>query len=213
LGDTRESQPIPASRPPTGPADGGPNELSRPQFKQGWYETDGSERIQLSFPPLQVALPRWSRDGRQIVFMGRLPPQLWQIYVVPAEGGSPQQLVSDDDNEGAPDWSPSGSQLMFSQFPELGSAARGMVIHRLDLRTHQVSILPGSDGLYSAHWSSDGRYIAASTVDNSKLMASELATRKWTTVCQPGGRILGWSRNDEHIYYENNGTVSRECSS
>jgi hypothetical protein len=95
---------------------------------------------------------------------------------------------------------------MFSQFPELGSAARGMVIHRLDLRTHQVSILPGSDGLYSAHWSSDGRYIAASTVDNSKLMASELATRKWTTVSQPGGRILGWSRNDEHIYYENNGT-------
>jgi serine/threonine protein kinase/Tol biopolymer transport system component len=170
---------------------------------------DGSERIQLSFPPLQVALPRWSPDGRQIVFMGRLPPQLWQIYVVPAEGGSPQQLVSDDENEGEPDWSPSGSQLVFSQFPQLGSAARDMVIHRLDLRTHQVSILPGSEGLYSAHWSSDGRYIAASTVDNSKLMASELATRKWTTVSQPGGRILGWSRNDEYIYYENDGTFYR----
>jgi serine/threonine protein kinase len=170
---------------------------------------DGSERIQLSFPPLQVALPRWSPDGRQIVFMGRLPPQLWQIYVVPAEGGSPQQLVSDDKNEGAPDWSPSGSQLVFSQFPELGSAARDMVIHRLDLRTHQVSILPGSEGLYSAHWSSDGRFIAASTVDNSKLMASELATRKWTMVSQPGGRILGWSRNDEYIYYENNGAFYR----
>jgi len=155
---------------------------------------DGSERIQLSFPPLQVALPRWSPDGRQIVFMGRLPPQLWQIYVVPAEGGSPQQLVSVDENEGEPDWSPGGSQLVFSQFPQLGSAARDMVIHILDLRTHQVSILPGSEGLYSAHWSSDGRYIAASTVDNSKLMASELATRKWTTVSQPGGRILGWSR-------------------
>ncbi len=84
-----------------------------------------------------------------------------------------------------------------------------MVIHRLDLRTHQVSILPGSEGLYSAHWSSDGRYIAASTVDKSKLMASELATRKWTTVSQPGGRILGWSRNDEYVYYENNGTFYR----
>jgi Tol biopolymer transport system component len=170
---------------------------------------DGSERIQLSFPPLQVALPRWSPDGRQIVFMGRLPPQLWQIYVVPAEGGSPQQLVSVDENEGEPNWSPSGSQLVFSQFPQLGSAARDTVIHRLDLRTHQVSILPGSEGLYSAHWSSDGRYIAASTVDNSKLMASELATGKWMTVSQPGGRILGWSRNDEYIYYESNGAFYR----
>ena len=170
---------------------------------------DGSERIQLSFPPLQVALPRWSPDGREIVFMGRLPSQLWQIYVVPAEGGSPQQLVSDDENDGEPDWSPSGSQLVFSQLSQLGSAARDLVIHRLDLKTHQVSILPGSEGLYSAHWSSDERYIVASTVDNSKLMACELATGKWTTVSQPGGRILGWSRNDEYIYYENDGTFYR----
>ena len=119
---------------------------------------DGSERLQLSFPPLQVALPRWSPDGKQIAFMGRPPSQLWQIYVVPAEGGSPQQVVSDDVNEGSPDWAPSGSLLIFSQLPQLETnAAKDMVVQTLELRTHQVSVLPRSEGLYAAHWSSDGR--------------------------------------------------------
>ena len=174
---------------------------------------DGSERLQLSFPPLEVALPRWSPDGKQIAFMGRRPPQLWQIYVVPAEGGSPQQVVSDDENEGAPDWGPSGSLLVFSQLPELETnGAKDMVVHSLELKTHQAAVLPGSAGLYSAHWSSDGRYIAASTTDDSRLMTFELATGKWKTLCQPGGRILGWSRYDGQVYYENNGSIYRSSA-
>ncbi len=171
---------------------------------------DGSERLQLSFPPLEVALPRWSPDGKQIAFMGRRPPQLWQIYVVPAEGGSPQQVVSDDENEGVPDWAPSGSLLVFSQLPELETnGAKDMVVHSLELKSHQASVLPGSTGLYSAHWSSDGRYIAASTTDDSRLMTFEPATGEWKTLCQPGGRILGWSRYDGQVYYENNGIIYR----
>ncbi len=171
---------------------------------------DGSERLQLSFPPLQVALPRWSPDGKQIAFMGRLPPQLWQIYVVPAEGGSPQQVSSDDENEGEPDWAENGNLLVFSQLPELETnAAKDMVIRTLDMRTHQVSVLPGSKGLYSANGSPDGRYIAASTADDSRLMGFELAAGKWTTLSQPGGTILGWARHEGQIYYENNGTIYR----
>src|SRR4029077_9638098 len=34
---------------------------------------DGSDRLQLTFPPLQVTLPRWSPDGRQIAFLAQLP--------------------------------------------------------------------------------------------------------------------------------------------
>ncbi len=80
--------------------------------------------------------------------MGRLPSQLWQIYAVPADGGSPLQLFSDDENEGEPDWAPNGSLLVLSQSPALkADAATNVVIHRVDLRTHQVSILPGSEGL------------------------------------------------------------------
>lgn len=171
-------------------------------------KTDGSERLQLSFPPLQVALPRWSPDGKQIAFMGRLPSQRWLIYVVPAEGGNPQQLVSDEENEGEPNWEPNGSALVFSQFPAL-EVATNLKIRRLDLRTHQISILPGSEGLYSARWSPDGRYVVASAVDDSRLMAFELATQKWTALTQRGGWMLGWSRKDGQVYFENSGIVYR----
>jgi len=171
---------------------------------------DGSDRLQLSFPPLQVALPRWSPDGKQIAFMARLPSQLWQIYLVPAEGGSPQQVSSDDENEAEPNWAESGNLLVFSRLPELKTnAAKNVVIHSLDMRTHEVSVLLGSNGLYSAHGSPDGHYIVASGADDSRLMVFELATGKWTTLSQPGGRILGWSRHDGQIYYENNGTIYR----
>ena len=34
-------------------------------------KVDGSERLQLTFPPLRVLLPRWSPDGKQIAFNAR----------------------------------------------------------------------------------------------------------------------------------------------
>jgi hypothetical protein len=33
---------------------------------------DGSQRQQLSFPPMRVVIPRWSPDGKQIAFIGLL---------------------------------------------------------------------------------------------------------------------------------------------
>jgi eukaryotic-like serine/threonine-protein kinase len=173
-------------------------------------KVDGGERVQLTFPPLQVALPEWSPAGKQIAFMGRLPGQLWQIYILPADGGSPLQVVSDDENEGEPDWSPDGRFLTYSALPLLRvNATKKMEIRTLDLTTHQASTLPNSEGLHSARWSPDGRYVVASTTDDSSLMGFELATRRWTALSQPGGRILGWSRVDGQVYWENGGDIYR----
>ena len=36
-------------------------------------KADGSERVQLSYPPLYPVLPRWSPDGKQIVFYSSIP--------------------------------------------------------------------------------------------------------------------------------------------
>jgi Tol biopolymer transport system component len=36
-------------------------------------KADGSQRIQLSYPPFSAQMPRWSPDGRQIVFFVLCP--------------------------------------------------------------------------------------------------------------------------------------------
>lgn len=33
-------------------------------------KADGSQRLQLTFPPMDVHAPRWSPDGKQVVFYG-----------------------------------------------------------------------------------------------------------------------------------------------
>src|SRR5262245_259877 len=114
---------------------------------------DGSERQQLTYPPLQASLPRWSPDGKQIAFSARVPGKAWKIYLIPAEGGVTRQLTQEEGPEMDPGWSPDGKTLVFGD--------QSKTIRLLDLSTRQVSILPGSEGLYSPRWSPDGRYIAA----------------------------------------------------
>jgi hypothetical protein len=40
-------------------------------------------------------------------------------------------------------------------------------------------------------------------------MGYDPTTRKWTMLSQPGGRILGWSRQNGQIYLENFGDIYR----
>src|SRR5215813_14087142 len=53
---------------------------------------DGSQRQQLTVPPLQAAEPQWSPNGRQIAFHGHMPGEKDHLYVIPAEGGSPEAI-------------------------------------------------------------------------------------------------------------------------
>src|SRR5712692_4337455 len=76
---------------------------------------DGSQRLQLTFPPMRVLLPRWSPDGKRIAFMGVAPGKPWKISLVSAEGGSSQQLLllPGERNEMDPNWSRDGNSLVF----------------------------------------------------------------------------------------------------
>ena len=54
---------------------------------------DGSDKLQLSTPPFYAMLPRWSPDGREIVYGGREQGKPFRIYEVAAAGGEPQPLM------------------------------------------------------------------------------------------------------------------------
>jgi hypothetical protein len=59
-------------------------------------KVDGSERLQLTYPPSRPYVPRWSPDGKTIAFFDGRHTIDPKIYTVSSEGGSPRPLLPDD---------------------------------------------------------------------------------------------------------------------
>jgi len=160
---------------------------------------DGSERLQLTYPPMYPLLPRWSPDGKTILFFefatGANQPA--RIYEVSPDGGSPRQLLPDDPSQQLdPNWSPDGTKVVYANESNDPSSA----IHVLDLATHKISNLPASDGLYSPRWSPDGRYISAFSADSKTLLVFDFHTQKWTDLATGSLSWLNWSHDSKYVY-------------
>jgi Tol biopolymer transport system component/DNA-binding winged helix-turn-helix (wHTH) protein len=162
----------------------------------------GSDRMQLTMPPLHVALPRWSPDGTRIAFTGRRVGEYWKIYVVSSEGGKPETVAEDQGDAVEPTWSPDGNSLIFG--PSQFSAQK---ISSVDLRTSRVSVIPESRGLYTPRMSPDGQFIVAEdTPGNSKLLLFDEQTQKWTVLLDgkaTGAGNIGypqWSGDSKYVY-------------
>jgi eukaryotic-like serine/threonine-protein kinase len=165
---------------------------------------DGSERLQLVFPPMEVITPRWSPDGKWIVFMGRYQGKGWRIYLVPSDGSSsPREVLAGGDAQAAPDWSPDGHSIVFGGLPEeLSGDSHATAIHRLDLKTNEASTLPHSQGLYCPRWSPTARYISATTADGQKLMLFDSNTQKWAELGDLQEGCPTWSRDGAYLYFQ-----------
>jgi Tol biopolymer transport system component len=172
-------------------------------------KSDGSQRIQLSYPPLTAVLPSWSPDGKQLVFYGSLPGRDWMLYTVSTEGGAPiEQIPEDSEKKLDPDWSADGTKIVFGNGPTNSSSS----IRVLDLNTHQLSTLPGSTGLYAPRWSPNGRYIATMTFDSRSLMLFDFETQKWEEIAKVTLGFPNWSKSGEYVYFlheENQPSVMR----
>jgi Tol biopolymer transport system component len=160
---------------------------------------DGSERLQLTFPPFQAFQPRWSPDGKKIAFHGITPGQPWKMYFISTDGGEPQEVMTGIGDLG---WSPDGSSLIFHSGMTDFLSSSPRAIHLLDLKTQQTSTVPGSEGLYSPRWSPDGRYIAALRVGSEALLTFDMPTKKWTELTKIAVGFPIWSRDSKYIYFD-----------
>ncbi len=163
---------------------------------------DGSERVQLIARPMQVFMMHWSPDDRKIVLMGREPGKAWKIYSMDAEGGQLKPVLAENRNQADPDWSPDGANIVFGRLPELMAEESGhKTISILQLATGKVENVPNSDGLFSPRWSPDGRYIAALTLDQAKLMLFDTQTQTWHLLAQQNIADPVWSRDGKFIFF------------
>ncbi|MGH9615476.1 MAG: TolB family protein [Acidobacteriaceae bacterium] len=163
--------------------------------------TDGSGRHELSFPPMEVGLPRWSPDGTKIAFSGREPGGTWQIFVVSAEGGDLRQVTSGPVGNSDGSWSPDGNLIAFAETFANSTISARNPLHILNLETHQVTDVPGSVGLFSPRWSPDGRYLVAITDDFQKLMLYDFAAHKWEVLANVGAAYPNWSHDGKCVYF------------
>ncbi|HWE49685.1 MAG TPA: protein kinase [Bryobacteraceae bacterium] len=164
-------------------------------------DVDGSNRHELSFPPAEASLARWSPDGTKIAFSSHEPNKAWQIFVVPAEGGAPEQVTSGDSDNLDPSWSPDGNSMAFSGNPFALRVSKENGIHILNLKALQVTDVPDSVGLFSPRWSPDGRYLLAMTVDFEKLVLYDFAQRKWEDLIKISVAYPNWSRDGKCVYF------------
>jgi WD40 repeat protein len=164
---------------------------------------DGSDRLQLTFPPIYAALPRWSPDGKVIAFsdLGTrgtygIPP--YRMYLVSAAGGTPQKLMPNDAHPQIDaTWSPDGNSVAFSW----NSGSADSAIHILDMKTQLVSTLPGSRGFFSPRWSPDGHYLAAMPNDSLSVRLYDFKTRKWSLLASLNAAYLCWSKDGRYLYF------------
>ncbi len=169
-----------------------------------WYsKADGHDPRQLTFSPLLVVQPVWSRDAARIGFTALAPGQPWRIYTIPRDGGTPQPLLMEQRSQLTPAWGPEDNQIAFGR---IQSREESMAIQLLDVKSGKVTDLPGSGGLWLPAWSRDGRYVVATSKDYDHLSLYDFQTRKWTAVPQGpakgGVGPAGFSHDSKYVYFQ-----------
>jgi Tol biopolymer transport system component len=168
---------------------------------------DGTERMQLTWPPMQVMVPLWSPDGSRIVFYGYNAGRQQQAYIVSANGGEAKPVQPGGGNQMTTNWSPDGKSLMYSDFPFFVQDRSAIGVHVVDLATQKVETLPGSEGLFVGTWSPDGTRAAAWGANGRDLMVFDFKSQVWAKVAEGGG-FLKWSHDGAFVYFLKTGQES-----
>ena len=180
--------------------------VSVPESQLWRSRVDGSERLQLTSEGMQAGLPKWSPDGKQIVFMGTNQKTDWLAYLISSDGTGLRELIPGTSAGYDPGWSPDGKSIVLTLNgagdPSPQPHPEGPGIASYDLETRKISPLPGARQLFSPRWSPDGRYIAAVTDDSLKLMLFDRVNQQWQELVSLPIGYPSWSHDGQYLYFD-----------
>lgn len=166
---------------------------------------DGSDRLQLTFPPLKAAYYSLSPDATRVALQGTTPGGTDSIYLVALDGGNPERLLHEGSPEIYPTWSADSQYIAFGRPPGSGRPEASMpkAIEVVEVKSRKVTELPGSEGLTGPRWSPDGRYIAARSLDVRRILLFDRSTEQWSKLAERDGtHALGWSPDSRFLYFQ-----------
>jgi eukaryotic-like serine/threonine-protein kinase len=155
--------------------------------------SDGTERMQLTYPPMIAFFPFINPDGTKISFT----TQDRQISVIDMNGGQPQLTTGKNFIGG--NWSPDGNSLVIT-VPTIAKHAgekNSYELQLMDLTTGKVSVVPSSNGLLGGLWVTQDALVAA-TQDTAKLVTFDFRTQKWTDLFI--GSVINWNLSPDRNY-------------
>lgn len=163
---------------------------------------DGSDSRRIPVADIDNELPRWSPDGRRVAFMAKYAELPWRIFIFSVDSGRVEEASSGTDSQGAPTWSPDGKWVAYGnvQCEETASCA----IHKIEMSTGREFTIPGSEGLETARWSPDGRFIAALQPEDHEIYLFNVRTQDWKKLAgKVNGSSLEWSPDSRYLYASN----------
>jgi eukaryotic-like serine/threonine-protein kinase len=157
--------------------------------------SDGSDKVQLTHPPIVVSIPHISPDGTKVAFTSLHTDDL---MVVDMNGGLPPRTIAKGDGVNwnqARNWSPDGNLLLINIKGEIAI---------YDMRTGKTSVVPSSQDRWG-YWI-DQNSILGLSPDSAKFLTYDLRTQKWTDLVTVGvDRAWQVSPDGKYVYYETGG--------
>jgi Tol biopolymer transport system component/DNA-binding winged helix-turn-helix (wHTH) protein len=160
--------------------------------------TQATPPRQLTTPPPEYSdhLPRWSPDGRNLVFARIDEKAGCELLLVPASGGATRTIGRCDRVNGRFDWLPDGSGIIAGLKAESDGAGAPLAILRLDTGQWQAMAyaLAGGDVDFDPRVSPDGIHLAfrrGLSHSDLWLMPATGGTPRRLTRLQ--GNINGWA--------------------
>jgi DNA-binding beta-propeller fold protein YncE len=158
--------------------------------------SDGSERMQLTHPPIEVFEPFISPDGTKVVFDDMSDGSL---SVVDMNAGPARKIV---EHAASARWSPDGSSIVFSPANPYGIPFE---LRILEVAKGKISEVPSSRGKSSGFWLDQETLGAgaANGEDGGKLQIFDLRTQKWTDLVTMTDQIENQvnSPDGKYVYF------------
>jgi Tol biopolymer transport system component/DNA-binding winged helix-turn-helix (wHTH) protein len=170
-------------------------------------DRDASNPVQLtSFGGPSIGEPRWSPDGRRVVFDVRTDSGIPELYIVDLAGGPPRRFLTGTIEAASPFWSGDGHWIYFNterphaiwKAPAEGGAARRLTAEGKDQRDPQEEM----DGTRVFFYSEGNVWSASANGGDERPVPGVPSNVRWVPARSGGYFIDGGPRHFALHYFD-----------